>query len=109
VEAHLRALSEKELVPRTLELAAQHGLALGRVVVRSQRSRWGSCSVRGTISLNWRLIQAPFWVRDYLIVHELMHLRQMNHSSRFWALVRAACPEYEGAEAWLNAHAQLLR
>ncbi len=109
LEQYLWWLAGKELEIRTLDLAARHGLAVRRVVVRNQRSRWGSCSPRRTISLNWRLIQAPAWVRDYLIVHELMHLREMNHSPRFWAWVAGACPEYQAAEAWLDHHANLLR
>ena len=109
VENHLWSLAEKELVPRTLQLAAEHRLRPARVVVRNQRSRWGSCSPKGTISLNWRLIQAPAWVRDYLILHELMHLHQMNHSWRFWDLVEQACPEYRSAEQWLDGHGSLLR
>jgi len=109
VEAHLWGLAEKELVPRTFQIAAKLGAMPRRVVVRNQRSRWGSCSVRGTISLNWRLIQAPAWVRDYLIVHELMHLQQMNHTPRFWSLVAGAFPGYRAAESWLDEHAALLR
>lgn len=109
IEQYLWWLAGKELEVRTRELAAKHGLLVRRVVVRSQRSRWGSCSPRRTISLNWRLIQAPAWVRDYLIVHELMHLREMNHSPRFWSWVKAACPDYQAAEAWLDRHANLLR
>jgi predicted metal-dependent hydrolase len=109
VEQYLWALADKELPIRTRQLAAQFQLQIGRVVVRNQHSRWGSCSARGTISLNWRLIQAPLFVRDYLITHELMHLRQMNHSPRFWRLVRAACADYPKAELWLNAHPHLLR
>jgi predicted metal-dependent hydrolase len=102
VHAHLRRLAEDELPPRTRELAAQHGVAIHRVTVRAQRTRWGSCSARGTISLNWRLVQAPVLVRDYLIVHELMHRRQMNHSARYWKLVAAAFPDYRAAEQWLK-------
>jgi predicted metal-dependent hydrolase len=109
VEHYLWALAAKELVPRTWQLATQHELRVNRVVVRNQHTRWGSCSIRRTISLNWRLIQAPPFVRDYLIVHELMHLHEMNHSKRFWKLVRSACPEWAAAELWLNSHAQLLR
>jgi predicted metal-dependent hydrolase len=109
VEAYLWALAEKELVSRTMQLAAQHQLPVRRVMVRNQRSRWGSCSSKRTVSLNWRIIQAPFFVRDYLILHELMHLREMNHSPRFWRLVREACPDFAEAEAWLNAHSHLLR
>jgi predicted metal-dependent hydrolase len=109
LESYLWSLAEKELRPRTLQLAAQHELSVRRVVIRSQRSRWGSCSVKRTISLNWRLIQAPAFVCDYLILHELMHLREMNHSPRFWRLVHAACADYARAEAWLDQHSHLLR
>src|SRR5262249_15415901 len=105
VERQLWSLAKKELTERTLQLAAQHDPTVTRVLVRTQRSRWGSCSVRKTISLNWRLIQAPPSVRDYLILHELMHLHEMNHSRRFWNLVETACPGYAQAESWLNQHA----
>ena len=104
VEQHLRALARKELTERAEELARQHGAPIRRVTVRNQKSRWGSCSVRGTISLNWRLIQVPEAVRDYLILHELMHLRHLNHSARFWAAVESVCPDYRAAEAWLKHH-----
>lgn len=109
VECHLRILAGKELPDRVCELAAHHNLTVRRVTVRNQRSRWGSCSRRGTISLNWRLIQAPEFVRDYIILHELMHLRQMNHSERFWQEVEAVCPNYREAERWLKQHAQWFR
>ncbi len=102
VELHLRALARRELTVRAEELARQHGAPMRRVMVRNQKSRWGSCSVRGTISLNWRLIQVPEPVRDYLILHELMHLRNMNHSARFWAEVERVCPDYRAAEDWLK-------
>ncbi len=102
-------LAQKELPARVGELAAQHGLAVKRVSVRDQRSRWGSCSARGVVSLNWRLVQTPEFVRDYIIVHELMHLREMNHSSRYWKLVYAAFPRTDEAEKWLKQHAGLLR
>ena len=102
IHAWLRRLAERELPPRTRELAGQHGISITRVTVRAQKTRWGSCSTRGTISLNWRLVQAPEFVRDYLIVHELMHRRQMNHSARYWRLVAAAFPDYRAAERWLK-------
>ena len=108
IERHLWKLAAKEFPPRVFELAAQHGLRAQRVTVRDQRSRWGSCSRRGTISLNWRLIQAPQFVRDYLILHELAHLREMNHSSRFWHLVEQLCPDYKTAERWLKTHGSSL-
>lgn len=109
VSKHLLKLAARELPPRVAELATMHQLTVRRVTVRNQRSRWGSCSRRATISLNWRLIQAPEFVRDYIILHELMHLRQMNHSARFWREVEQVCPGYETAERWIKQHAELLR
>lgn len=109
IERHLWRLALKELPPRVLEYATLHQLPVRRISVRNQRSRWGSCSRRGTISLNWRLIQTPAFVRDYILIHEIMHLREMNHSSRFWREVERACPDYETAERWLKQHSSLLK
>jgi predicted metal-dependent hydrolase len=109
IERYLWRLATRELPPRVLEFAAQHELPVRRVSVRNQKSRWGSCSRRGTISLNWRLIQAPPFVRDYICLHELMHLREMNHSARFWREVERVCPDYETAERWLKQHSALLK
>lgn len=108
IESHFRHLASIELPQRTLELAAAHNSPVRTITIRNQRSRWGSCSRRGTISLNWRLVLVPFEVRDYIILHELMHLREMNHSRRFWALVARACPDYKSSEAWLRAHSASL-
>jgi len=102
IQAHLRRLAERDLPSRTRELARLHDISIGRVTVRAQKTRWGSCSASGTISLNWRLIHAPPFVQDYLIIHELMHRRQMNHSARYWKLVAQACPGYRESEAWLK-------
>ena len=109
IEGHLRRLAERELPLRVMEFAARHQLTVRRVTVRNQRSRWGSCSRRATISLNWRLIQTPPFVCDYIILHELMHLREMNHSPRFWRQVETVCPDYRVAEQWLKQHSRLLR
>lgn len=109
VMKHMRKLAERELPVRTRELAKEHGIAISRVTVRAQKSRWGSCSAKGTISLNWRLIQAPAHVVDYLIIHELMHRKQMNHSARYWKLVAEAYPDYQRAEKWLKSRQVELR
>ena len=109
IEQYLWRLARVELIPRTFELAGLHQLAVRRVTVRNQRSRWGSCSARGTISLNWRLIQTPELVVDYIVLHELMHLRELNHSSRFWRCVERVCPHYREAEVWLKQHGRILR
>ena len=109
VESRLRTLATKELITRARELASLHSLEVSAFSVRNQRSRWGSCSVRKRISLNWRLIQTPEFVRDYIIIHELMHLKEMNHSARFWAHVAHAFPQYRQAESWLRKNSGLLR
>jgi predicted metal-dependent hydrolase len=109
VERHLRRVAERELPARVIELAVLHQLCVRRVTVRDQRTRWGSCSRRGTISLNWRLIQTPPFVCDYILLHELMHLREMNHSPRFWRQVERVCPDFSQAEQWLKQHSKLLR
>ena len=78
------------------------------MTVRNQRARWGSCSATGGISLNWRLVQTPEAVRDYIIHHELMHLREMNHSARFWARVEEVCPGWRDAERWIRRNGSLV-
>ncbi len=75
-----------------------------RLVIRNQKSRWGSCSENGTLSFNWKLAMVPDFVFDYVLVHELSHLREMNHSERFWELVRNGCPRAADAQDWLRRH-----
>jgi predicted metal-dependent hydrolase len=100
----LQSRAKRELPDRLLHLAAQFGLRVSRVSIRNQQSRWGSCSPNGHICLNWRLVTMPDWVRDYVIVHELMHLKRLDHSAKFWKLVAAACPQYQEARAWLRKY-----
>lgn len=108
LEAHFARRARIELPARTWELAAVTGVEVKHVTVRNQRSRWGSCSATGTISLNWRLVQTPDFVRDYIIYHELMHLREMNHSVRFWARVEEVCPDWRDAERWIKRNGSLV-
>jgi predicted metal-dependent hydrolase len=108
LEAHFIRKAKVELPGRTWELAAETGVEVKEVSVRNQRTRWGSCSTGGVISLNWRLIQTPADVRDYIIYHELMHLREMNHSTRFWARVEEVCPDWREAERWIKQNGSLL-
>ena len=96
--------AKRVLPARVRELAARFELTVTQVSIRNQRARWGSCATGGRISLNWRLVQTPDAVRDYVLIHELMHLRQPNHSRRFWALVARACPDYDASRRWLRAH-----
>jgi predicted metal-dependent hydrolase len=108
LEAHFARRAKIELPARTWELAAETGMDIKQVTVRNQRSRWGSCSAGGTVSLNWRLVQTPDFVRDYIIYHELMHLAEMNHSARFWSRVEEVCPGWREAEHWLKRNGSLL-
>jgi predicted metal-dependent hydrolase len=102
----LRDRATRELPARLLELANRFGLKVRKISVRNQRRRWGSCSRTGHICLSWRLVDMPGWVRDYVLIHELMHLKRMDHSRSFWKLVAAACPDYERARRWLRQQAE---
>lgn len=108
LEAQFARRAKIELPARTWELAAEKSADVKQVTVRNQRSRWGSCSAGGAISLNWRLVQAPESVRDYIICHELAHLREMNHSDRFWAEVENLFPDWREAERWLKRNGSLV-
>ena len=105
----LREQARIELPAMLRALAGQHGLTVARVSVRNQRTRWGSCGRNGHICLNWRLMAMPDWVRHYVLVHELMHLRRLDHSPTYWRLVAEACPSYREARKWLRAHGRGLR
>ena len=104
----LRARARVELPETLRDLAARHDVTVTRVSVRNQQSRWGACSAEGTITLNWRLILVPAFVRDYVMLHELMHRRELNHSRRFWRHVAAVCPRYQEARRWLLTEGQHL-
>jgi len=107
LRAWLMRAARDRLAPRVALLAARTGVPYSRVSIRRQRSRWGSCSVRGTISLNACLLFQRAEVVDYLIVHELMHVGHMNHSARFWQAVEKHCPQWraldrELLQGWRN-------
>jgi len=104
-----RALATRVLPPLLREWASRLGLDVTQVSIRDQRTRWGSCGRNGRICLNWRLMLMPDWVRDYVIVHELMHLRRMDHSPRFWRHVADAYPRCREARTWLRANGAGLR
>jgi len=84
------------------------GLKYNRLTIREQKTRWGSCSSKGNINLNWRIILAPEKVVDYLVVHELAHLRYMNHSQEFWCFVANYMPEYKVWKKWLKDNTSIL-
>jgi predicted metal-dependent hydrolase len=97
-----RRFARPYLSTRLRHLQAAHGFHVGRLFVLGQRKRWGSCTAKRNISLNWRLITAPEHVIDYVILHELMHTVEMNHGARFWTKLKALCPHAEEAVRWLN-------
>jgi predicted metal-dependent hydrolase len=109
MQQQLRARAEVELPGRLLALASDHGLTVTRISIGDQRTRWGSCGRNGHICLNWRLMAVPEWVRDYVLIHELMHLRRLDHSPQYWTLVAAACPRYREARQWLRRDGRILR
>src|SRR3569623_5778 len=84
--------------------AAALGVSYKRLTMRNQRSRWGSCSSRGALSFNWRLVLAPHDVLDYVVVHEVCHLVEHNHGPAFWRLVEQRRPAWQDSKAWLDAH-----
>jgi len=106
IELALREEAKQTLPPQLLALAARYDLHVTRVTIRNQRSRWGSCSPSGCIALNLRLLQMPPSVREYILLHELMHLRHADHSRRFWTAVQGVCPAFRQAERWLKKHGQ---
>lgn len=95
----------KEYFPKRAAYFKQFtGGSYNRITIRDQKTRWGSCSAKGTLSFNWRLMLAPPTVLDYVIVHELCHLTYMNHSAAFWRKVEAVYPDYRTARKWLKDH-----
>lgn len=104
VEQWLRQEASRLLRERVDQLALQMGVIYSRAFIRGQRSRWGSCSPRGNLSLNWRLVMAPQPVMDYVLIHELAHLMQLNHSKKFWELVASHCPQWRECRRWLKEH-----
>lgn len=101
----LRSLAEqaKALIPgRAAYYAARMGVTFGRITIRHQTTRWGSCSSKGNLNFNCLLMLAPPEVLDYVVVHELAHRKQMNHSAAFWAEVEKACPDYRVHLKWLK-------
>ena len=102
LESWYKKMARKVILEKLERL--RDGKKIGRVTIRSQKTRWGSCSTKGNLNFNWRLVMAPHRVIDYLIVHELTHLDHPDHSKRFWAKVARRCPDYKRHEEWLLSH-----
>ena len=107
----LRELANRaaEILPgRVKSFAEQMGVSHGRITIRSQRTRWGSCSAKGNLNFNCLLMLCPEEVRDYVVIHELCHRKEMNHSAQFWAQVEQFCPEYRIHRKWLKENGSSL-
>jgi predicted metal-dependent hydrolase len=108
IERWYRRMARAELEPRVQEACAALGVSYTKLTVRGQRTRWGSCSRTGALSFNWRLLLAPAEVLDYVVWHEVCHLRALDHSPRFWALVAEHCPSYRAHATWLRRNGPTL-
>lgn len=108
LEKWYREQAKDKIGPMVAELSRMMGLRYNRVTLKSQRTLWGSCSRKRNLNFNWRLIMTPEQVIEYVVIHELAHLRQMNHSPRFWQIVEKHCPSWREHRKWLREHSHEL-
>ena len=106
IRATLSSMALKRIRERLDYFSPRVGRSPGRITIREQKSRWGSCSRKGNLNFNWKLIMAPPEALDYVVIHELCHLYEFNHSPRFWSLVQAQMPDYEVWKKWLKTHSE---
>ncbi len=104
LEQWYRAQAAELLTEKVEQISAELGLKYNRITIRGQRSRWASCSCQRNLSFNWKLMMTPEPVVDYVIIHELLHLKEMNHAKRFWKLVAEHCPDWRERRRWLEEH-----
>jgi predicted metal-dependent hydrolase len=104
----LKREARRKIEERVLEHATRLGVRPKRITIRDTSSRWGSCSSARSLSFSWRLVMAPPAVLDYVVAHEVAHLRELNHHPRFWRLVDFLVPDVEKSQAWLSEHGALL-
>lgn len=102
------ARAKEIILPRSEMHARELGVKFTGAKIVDNRYRWGSCTATDILTFNWRLIKAPMFVIDYVIVHEVAHLMEANHTPRFWGIIRARIPNMEKAKAWLKEHGQVL-
>ncbi|AQT67912.1 WLM domain protein [Anaerohalosphaera lusitana] len=102
------AKAKEKLLPKAVGHAKELGVNFNHIKIVDNRYRWGSCTPRNNVNLNWRLIKAPMFTVDYVIVHELAHLLEANHTANFWSIVRTHTPKMEKARSWLKENGQIL-
>ena len=100
--------AKQKIVPRVRQHARDLGVEVAKVKIVDNRYRWGSCTPKNNVNINWRLIKAPMFVIDYVLVHELAHLIEANHTPRFWNIIKAQIAQADKARQWLKEHGQLL-
>jgi len=100
----LKKTAKKSLVERVHNIAEKYHFQVGRISIRSQKTRWGSCSSKGNLSFNYNLLRFGKEIVDYVIIHELCHIKEMNHSEKFWKLVEKFCPDYRRYRKELKGH-----
>lgn len=103
-----KRFAKRHISKRLTEIAKEHKFKYNKVFIRDQRTKWGNCSADKNLSFNWRLIKTPHFVIDYLIFHELVHTRTMNHTNKFWTELRSLYPEYQQAIKWLDKYGNSL-
>jgi len=104
INRFLKSTAQRYILPRTKQLATKMKIKFNRILLKQQKTRWGSCSNQGNLNFNWRLVHCPVKIIDYVIIHELAHRKHMNHSLAFWDLVKKYDPEYLKHRGWLKRH-----
>jgi predicted metal-dependent hydrolase len=108
-QKYLKEKAREEIIFLTENISQRMGTSYSRITIRDQRTRWGACSARKSLSFNWRLVMAPPEVMEYVVIHELAHLLEMNHSIKFWKIVEKFCPDFKKRRLWLKKNANYLR
>ncbi len=108
LEAWYKDKAKEKITPKVEQYAKQLGVEYKGILISDLKYRWGSCTLKGNLNFNWRLIKAPHFVINYVVVHELAHLLELNHSERFWNIVRVQLPNYLEAKVWLKENGEFI-
>ena len=100
--------AKEKIIPRARKFAIDLGVEFSNAKIVDNRYRWASCTTKNNVNFNWRLIKAPMFVIDYVVIHELAHLLESNHTPRFWNIIRTQSPKMDKAKQWLLENGQLL-
>ncbi len=106
---YFKDFAKEFFINRTYKFATKYGYDFNRVTIKNQKTKWGSCSTKRNLNFNWKLIFAPLEVLEYVVIHEVCHLKEMNHSPRFWKLVEQECPQYKSHKKWLRKNGDTIQ